>query len=89
MSWLEVLGLFIAATSGVAIPMAVARRAQQREIEQQVQAHAVKIARLEESATATKQVIDPIREDIHELRNDVKEMTGAVARLEATFAARN
>lgn len=89
MTLVEVLGILIAAISGVAIPMAVARRGQQRELEQRVNDHAVEIARLKESNNATKQVIDPIRQDIHELRNDVKEMTGAVARLEATFTARD
>lgn len=89
MSLLEILGLLIAASSGIALPMAVARRTSQRELEKTVQDHAVEIARLKESNNATKQVIDPIRQDIHELRNDVKEMTGAVARLEATFTARD
>lgn len=82
MTLIEVLGLLIAAVSGVAIPMAVARRAQQRELEQRVNDHAVEIARLKESSKA----VELLHTDLRELRNDVREMTSTLARVEATLA---
>lgn len=82
MSWLEVLGLVIGASSGIAIPMAIARRAAQRELETAVQALALKIARLEESGKA----VELLHTDLRELRNDVRNMASGIARLEATLS---
>jgi len=80
-SLLEVLGLVIAASSGIAIPMAVARRAAQRELENEMQELALKVARLEESGKA----VELLHTDLRELRNDVRDMASGIARLEATL----
>ena len=78
---LEMLGMLIAASSGIAIPMAIARKAAQRELEKTVQDLALEVARLKESSKAW----ELLHAELRDLRDDVRTMTSAIARLEATL----
>lgn len=81
MNMLEIIGLCIAAISGLALPITLARESRRAKLEDAVQAQAIEIAKLQESSKAW----ELLHAELRDLRDDVRKMTNAMARLEATL----